>query len=844
MRLFILFSFFFIGLNCFAGIFKGVVLDEQSNPIPFASVYVKNSTIGTSTNLKGEFKIDLDKGVYDIVFSFVGYQTLEQKVDITKSSITEVSITLKEELNALGTLEVYSDKKDRAKEIMAEVRKKRSDYSRAIDYYVCDTYLKTALDKKVKLDIDSIQPKTQDLSYAQDINQFFKKENLNLIESVSKTYHKSPGKYREEFIGFNDYSETKGRAGESISIGVSYGEEDIAQVVQATTNPNILYNDILSCDFNFYQNQIVFPELTIQPLLSPLAETAGLAYQFNLEGSFYEDSVLIYKIIVKPTFITDAAFNGVIYVEDSTWLVRTLDLSINSQAMHFCKEFHIIQNYNKLEGDIVVPVRRDINYVIKDGSSFILGNTRVEHRNYIVNQPEAETKWNNEVKSFAPDAYEKPASFWAENRLLQLEEKELKFIHVCDSLSDYFSSEEYLNKTDSTFNRLSIWTPFVGFGRRNSFKRTEWYISGLLEQVNPLGIGGYRHKLPARLEKEFQNNFKLETDGHIDYGFRNKDVKGKLGVGLTYVPKKFVRTFVRAGDYYDQINNYASLAQVFSGSNYVRNINFSVAQRMEIINGLFAELTLNYSDQRPLTNVIPSNWSQELFGNLNIAVDFERYIKSEVVLEMKYRIKQKYMYKENKKVILASNYPVITALYKKGIPGLFNSEVNYDFVELGASHEWKLKRFGLSSWKVKYGTYLNKQNLRVLEHKYFRGSDQIFFSNPISSFQLLGPTLSTENDYFQANYMHHFEGSIMNKIPLINRLKLQLAGGAGILMIEDDSFRHAEVFVGFERAFKLWQELLRVGVYAVTADDTIGEANFTVKVGLAFYSPFSRKWDY
>jgi hypothetical protein len=822
-----------------------VVLDEQNNPIPFASVYVKNSTIGASTNLKGEFKIDLEKGSYEIVFSFVGYQTLEQKVEITRSSsITEVSIILKEELNALGTLEVYSDKKDRAKEIMHEVRKKRSDYNNAIDFYVCDTYLKTSLDKKVKSNEDSIPAETNDVTYAEDINQFFKKENLNLIEAVSKTYHKAPNRYKEEFTGFNDYSEAKGRAGESISIGVSYGEDDIAQVIQATANPNIIYNDILSCDLNFYQNQIEFPELTIQPLISPLAETSGMSYQFNLEGSFYEDSVLIYKIKVSPVFITDAAFNGFIYVEDSTWLVRTLDLSINTQAMHFCKEFHIIQNYKKLKGDVVVPVRRDINYVIKEGSSFILGNTRVEHRNYIVNQPEAAIKWNNEVKSFAPDAYEKTDEFWAENRLLQLEEKELKFIHVCDSLSDYFSSEEYYTKTDSSFNRFNKWSPFIGFGRRNSFKRTEWYISGLLEQVNPFGIGGYRHKLPARFEKEFKNNYKLETDGFVDYGFRNNDVKGKLGVGLTYVPKKFVRTFIRVGDYYDQINNYASLSQVFSGSNYVRNVNFSVAQRMEVINGLFAELTLNYSDQRPLTNVIPSNWSQRLFGSLNAPVDFDRYIKSEVVLELKYRIKQRYMYKENKKVILASNYPVLTAMYKKGIPGLFNSEVNYDFVELGASHEWKLKRFGLSSWKVNYGTYLNKKNLRVLENKYFRGSDQIIFSNPISSFQLLGPTLSTSSDYFQANYMHHFEGSIMNKIPLVNRLKLQLAGGVGILMIQVDNFRHAEVFVGVERAFKMWQEMVRFGVYAVTADDSIGEANFTVKVGMAFYSPFTRRWDY
>jgi hypothetical protein len=202
------------------------------------------------------------------------------------------------------------------------------------------------------------------------------------------------------------------------------------------------------------------------------------------------------------------------------------------------------------------------------------------------------------------------------------------------------------------------------------------------------------------------------------------------------------------------------------------------------------------------------------------------------------------MYKGNKKVILESRHPVLVAKYKKGVPGLFNSEVNYDYIELGASHELKLKRFGTSAWKVTYGNYINKAGLRVLEHKYFRGSDEIIFSNPLRSFQLLGPTLSTANNFFQANFMHHFEGSILNKVPYLNRLKLELAGGIGILMIEDDNFKHIEAFAGIERMFKIRQQLFRIGTYAVTSINTVEQSNFTFKVGINMYNAFSRKWDY
>ncbi|MCB9195874.1 MAG: carboxypeptidase-like regulatory domain-containing protein [Flavobacteriales bacterium] len=832
----------FIPMIMHAGVIRGLV-QSSNEPLPFASVYVKNSTRGTVTNLKGLFELELDKGTYTIVYSFVGYKTLEKTYSLTSSNEINDTIILKED-NTLGEVQVYSDQRDRAKEIMAEVRKLRSDFNKGIEYFKCESYIKTSIDKKVKLDPDSFPNNASEISYSKDLNQFFKQENLNLIESFSTTYYDRPNKFKEEFHAYHDYSETKSEIGQSISFGVELGEEEIAPEPAVTSNPLVIYNDILSCDFNFYENQINYPEICQKPILSPLAETAPLVYKFDLEGSFYEDSSLIYKIRVTPLFVTDAAFSGFLYIEDSTWLLRSVDLFVNKQALSTCKEFHLIQNYSCLDKFVNLPIRREINYVFKDGSSYILGNTQVLHSNYVVNKTEAITKWTNEIKSFDVEAFDRSEAYWAENRPVQMREKELNFIHVCDSLKAYFTSEEYYKKLDSSFNRISIWTPLVGIGRKNSFKKQQWYIEGLLGQVNPVGIGGYRHKLPGEYTKEFKNDFLLETDGMIDYGFNNKDIKGKIGAGLTYYPKKFVRTFIRAGDYYNMINNYASIAQTFSRSNYVRHVTFSISQRIELINGLFAEATFNYSDQRPINNLQLSGWSNELFGVLNKPIDFERYVKSEIVLELKYRIKQKYMYKGNKKIIFEAKHPVLTLKYKKGFPGLFGSEVNYDFIEIGASHHTKLKRWGSSNWRVMYGTYLNKTNLRVLEYKYFRGSDMFFFSNPTLSMQLLGSTKSTPNDYFQANYMHHFEGAILGKIPLINRLKLELAGGGGVLYIEDESFKQFEIFAGLERPITLWRQLMRIGVYAVTVDNNIDKADIAFKFGISFYNDFKRKWDY
>jgi hypothetical protein len=511
--------------------------------------------------------------------------------------------------------------------------------------------------------------------------------------------------------------------------------------------------------------------------------------------------------------------------------------------MKFFSDLEVELTYDMGDDGHARPVNVEIEYAIEEGTRHYLGTVKRHCSDWT--NGDGNYSFGEEVRSYDVKAFDRDSVFWSERRLGTFDKIESTYIHACDSLQRLYASDEYYAEADSAYNALR-WIDFLlyGIGYRNREKDYSFYINPLTMQVNPFGIGGYRHRIGGTFQKDFPNAYTLEVEGEADYGFRNNDLRGKGGVGLTYVPLKFVRTFIRFGDYYDMVNNYASLGSVFSRSNYVRTQTWSVAQRMEVVNGLFAELTFEFSDQQPIVNLQSDRWSQQVFGDVNTPLDFERYIKSEFKLELKYRHKQRYIIKKGKKILLGSVYPDVKFVYRKGVPGLLNSEVDFDYIECGLKHTKTLGRLGDMDWSVLAGSFVNKRNLRLLEHRYFRGSDIFFFSDPLNSFQLLGPTLSTSSAFFRANYFHHFNGILLNKIPLLHRLRLTEAAGVATLSIPAENFHHAEFYAGIERVVRIKKELFRFGIYAATADSNWEQAKFEFKLGINFYNSFTKKWQY
>src|SRR5690554_5867935 len=83
MKRFFLFMFFvFFAYFLQAQIISGKIVDENDNPLVGASVIIKNTFLGTSSDLNGDFSIKSKFDNCEIVISYLGFESISQIVKL------------------------------------------------------------------------------------------------------------------------------------------------------------------------------------------------------------------------------------------------------------------------------------------------------------------------------------------------------------------------------------------------------------------------------------------------------------------------------------------------------------------------------------------------------------------------------------------------------------------------------------------------------------------------------------------------------------------------------------------------------------------------------------------
>ncbi len=89
------------------GIIAGKVVDEEDNTLPGASVVIKGTTQGTSTDLNGLYSLrGVDAGNLKIVVHYLGYASVEQTISVVADQTISVNFKMSQSAMSLNEVEV------------------------------------------------------------------------------------------------------------------------------------------------------------------------------------------------------------------------------------------------------------------------------------------------------------------------------------------------------------------------------------------------------------------------------------------------------------------------------------------------------------------------------------------------------------------------------------------------------------------------------------------------------------------------------------------------------------------------------------------------------------------
>ena len=88
---------------------------DNNQPIPYTTIYVNGTTIGTITNISGQFTLERVIPPCEIVFSHISYETVV--ISFSPDSETNINVELKPRDVELGVVEVV-DKNRREENLL------------------------------------------------------------------------------------------------------------------------------------------------------------------------------------------------------------------------------------------------------------------------------------------------------------------------------------------------------------------------------------------------------------------------------------------------------------------------------------------------------------------------------------------------------------------------------------------------------------------------------------------------------------------------------------------------------------------------------------------------------
>ncbi len=739
---------------------RGSVIDAETNePLPFVNVIFSGTSIGTTTDIEGNYSIESDKATIELKATFVGYDEQLKPVNIGKIQrinfkLAPTQIQLEEVVVREKRLR-YRNKGNPAVTIIRKVIDNKKDNRRGgLDYLEYNKY------EKIELDLNNISEKfirknakkyPAIVNYV-DTSSLTGKPYLPLYlrEISSKVYYRDNPRTEKEYrdgvqkVGFDQYMD----------------EQGLSALI-----------DKMFQSIDIYQNNI---DMLTQKFVSPISALATTTYKYYIVDTTAVGETPVFKLAFQPRNPTALAFNGELYVAaDSSYAVKKVRMQISKATnINFVDGLEVVQEFDYYDDAawILSQDKITIDFKFKlfgsNDNNGLYGKRTVSYKDFVFNE-EKERKFYRGIEKVIVDkeAQERTEEYWENARHMKLTAKEAGIYEMVEEVKELPTFKKFMNIAN-----------LVLFGYRKLGPIDLGPVSTFYSFSD---IQGFRTRLGFKTNEDFSKKVQFETYGA--YGFN--DQRWKYAVVGTYFFSKTPRHGIELTRQVE-INNPGERVDFVMEDNVFLSIKRSVNDKMLYNDKYLAVYFREFNGFSFKTGYFKN--TLEPAGILTFAPPGragdptfrEEISSSEFFGEFRIAPNEQYYQGKQFRIPIINKYPIFTIRYTKGVEGVFGSDYNYDRLDIELFKRTYTAPFGFFDIELRGIKLWGQVPYPLLN---LPRANQTLFYQPYS-FNQMNFLEFVGDETLEFGFQHNFNGYLLGKIPFMKKAKLRaIVGIKGLL---------------------------------------------------------------
>ena len=725
---------------------SGKVIDA-ANKEEIASASIKSSDNQTlaATDKSGKFQVVLPKETKEILVSALGYKDKYISID---TFVRYLEIQLEHKSFQIETVEINRKKK----------YNNRNPATELIDLVIKHRAL-NKLEKKDSLYYESYEkikfglmdPKTV-FRKSKDLEFFYS----NVDTSVASN-KEALSIFMQELLSDNYVQQNPARTKKLIK-----AESKTEFNPKYINNANIeSFMGYMFQPVDIYEESIYFIN---KQFLSPIASNAKLYYKYYVKDTIRNEKEFYVRLEFEPRNPTDLLFKGDLAISmDGRYAVKTVRMELDEKAnVSWVNDLRLELSYFKDESGVMLQDTSAITVLFGRGTKDAIFGKRIS----------VNSKYNQ--RSVAPGGVFAGAPIERKLGSASLLQNH-RPIPLSAAEANTYTNMDSLNNQPSFRTMMAL-----GYLVSQGYYSLGKFELGPLEYLyHRNNVEGNRIRIGGRTTAAFSENMYME--GYVAYGISDQDLKYNLrtavslnGKSVTTFPAHYLEGSIQH-DIFEPGKGLGflkgdSFFRSFRSNKPTKFLNtdaYRLGHMIEFGNHVSVASQLTLQRRNPI-------------GDLRFALssDTNQFLKtintSDMQVALRWAPNEKFYYRNLSRNTIIEQYPVFTLQYNKGLKGLLGGDYNYDALRFSASKRFFLNQLGYANVTFSAGKIWGALPYPLLEMPNIQEQKD----RHTISYERVNSMEFVADQYLKFTYDHRLNGFLLNKIPLVKRLKLRELFGA------------------------------------------------------------------